>query len=135
MAAIAVAVAGPRRSGGCADAPAEKLAAVFGVERRVERGIVSGPLYVCEHDGKRLFRTVFDSERYRAYTNTLRRLYGPEYPRDLITFRPTMRKRPPLRAWAVFPDVDGGSRDRVSATELTLWADFRRVASLVDSRT
>ena len=46
-----------------------------------------------------------------------------------------MRKRPPLRAWAVLPDVDGGSRDRVSATELTLWAGFRRVASLVDSRT
>ena len=50
-----------------------------------------------------------------------------------ITMR--MRKRPPLRAWAVLPDVDGGSRDRVSATELTLWAGFRRVASLVDSRT
>ena len=53
----------------------------------MERGTVSGPLYVCEHDGKRLFRTVIDSERYRACTDTLRRLYGPEYPRDLITFR------------------------------------------------
>ena len=42
---------------------------------------------------------------------------------------------PRLRGWAVLPDVDGGSRDRVSATELTLWAGFRRVASLVDSRT
>ena len=39
-----------------------------------------------------------------------------------------MRKRPPLRAWAVLPDVDGGSRDRVSATELTLGFSTRGLA-------
>ena len=42
----------------------------------------------------------------------------------------TARKRPPLRAWC----SHGGascwrwrSRERVSATALTLWADFRRI--------
>ena len=63
----------------------------------MERGTVSGPLYVCEHVS---FRTVIDSERYRACTDTLRRWYGPEYPRDLITFRPQLLPHGARFFWA-----------------------------------